>query len=213
MKQDLSEPVETFDAWAEVYDTQPNPLLALEERVLGSMMPDVRGLDVLDAGCGTGRWLERLADRSPRSLLGVDISPAMLLLAGIKLSQNCVLRPGSCTALPVSDTSCDLVLSSFVVSYLEDLEAFAREIDRVARPGASIFLSDMHPETEAFRGWKRAFKVKGAEMQISARGWGLQQITRAFQARGFKPVSLVEPAFGPEERQIFEDSGKLELYH
>jgi cytosine/adenosine deaminase-related metal-dependent hydrolase/ubiquinone/menaquinone biosynthesis C-methylase UbiE len=215
MKQDLSLPVEVeaFDTWAEVYDTQPNPLLALEERVLGSMMPDVRGLDVLDAGCGTGRWLQRLVDRSPRSLLGVDISPAMLLLAGIKLSQKCSLRNGSCTALPVSDTSCDMVLSSFVVSYLEDLEAFAREIDRVARPGATIFLTDMHPETEAFRGWKRAFKVKGAEMQISARGWDLQQITQAFQARGFKLVSLAEPAFGPEERQIFEESGKLELYH
>jgi cytosine/adenosine deaminase-related metal-dependent hydrolase/ubiquinone/menaquinone biosynthesis C-methylase UbiE len=215
MKQDLSLPVEVeaFDTWAEVYDTQPNPLLALEERVLGSMMPDVRGLDVLDAGCGTGRWLQRLVDRSPRSLLGVDISPAMLLLAGIKLSQKCSLRPGSCTALPVSDASCDMVLSSFVVSYLEDLDAFAREIDRVARPGATIFLTDMHPETEAFRGWKRAFKVNGAELQISVRGWGLRQIIQAFQTRGFKVVSLTEPAFGPEERQIFEASGKLELYH
>jgi cytosine/adenosine deaminase-related metal-dependent hydrolase len=106
-----------------------------------------------------------------------------------------------------------MVLSSFVVSYLEDLEAFAREIDRVARPGATIFLSDMHPETEAFRGWKRAFKVKGAQMQISAKGWGLRQITQAFQSRGFKLVSLTEPAFGPEERQIFEECGKLELYN
>jgi cytosine/adenosine deaminase-related metal-dependent hydrolase/ubiquinone/menaquinone biosynthesis C-methylase UbiE len=214
MKQDLSLPVEVeaFDTWAEVYDTQANPLLALEERVLGSMMPDVRGLDVLDAGCGTGRWLQRLVSRSPRSLLGVDISPAMLLLAGIKLSQKCSLRPGSCTALPVNDTSCDLVLSSFVVSYLEDLDDFAREIDRVARPGATIFLTDMHPETEAFRGWKRSFKVKGAEMQISARGWRIKQITQAFQARGFKLVSLAEPAFGPEEKQIFEESGKVELY-
>ena len=55
-----------------------------KQRVLGSMLPDVRGLDVLDAGCGTGRWLQQLADRSPRSLLGVDISPQMLLLAGFQ---------------------------------------------------------------------------------------------------------------------------------
>jgi ubiquinone/menaquinone biosynthesis C-methylase UbiE len=213
MKPDLSLPVEPFDEWAEVYDTQPNPLLALEERVLGSMMPEVRGLDVLDAGCGTGRWLQRLADRSPRSLLGVDISPAMLVLAGIKLGNNCDLRLGSCTDLPVSDTAADMVLSSFVVSYLEDLEAFAREIDRVARPGATIFLTDMHPETEASRGWKRSFKVKGADTQISARGWDLQQIIQAFQAREFTLVSLTEPAFGPEERQIFEECGKLESYH
>ena len=212
MKQDLSVAVEAFDAWAEVYDTQANPLLALEERVLGSMMPDVRGLDVLDAGCGTGRWLQRLVNRSPRSLVGVDISPAMLLLAGIKLSHNCSLRLGNCTALPIGDTACDIVLSSFVVSYLGDLEDFAREIDRVARPGATIFLADMHPETEAFRGWKRSFKAKGAETQIRARRWDLQHITQAFQSRGFKLVSLTEPAFGLEERHIFEECGKLDLY-
>src|ERR1700733_11145852 len=108
MKQSLSLAAETFDAWAEVYDTQPNPLLALEQRVLGLMLPDVRGLDVLDAGCGTGRWLQRLADRSVRSLIGVDISPEMLLLAAGKLASNCDLRLGSCTALPLSEAAVDL---------------------------------------------------------------------------------------------------------
>ncbi len=82
MNQLSCPPPEVFDTWAEVYDTQPNPLLSLEQRVLGPMLPDVRGLDVLDAGCGTGRWLHQFVDLSPRSLLGVDISPAMLLLAG-----------------------------------------------------------------------------------------------------------------------------------
>ena len=71
----------------------------------------------------------------------------------------------------------------------------------------------MHPETEAFRGWKRSFKAKGAETRIKSQGWGLQQITQAFQARGFKLVSLTEPAFGLEERRIFEECGKLDLYH
>jgi cytosine/adenosine deaminase-related metal-dependent hydrolase/ubiquinone/menaquinone biosynthesis C-methylase UbiE len=213
MNQSLSLPAEGFDAWAEVYDTQPNPLLALEQRVLDAVLPDVRGLDVLDAGCGTGRWLQHLVARNPRSLIGVDISPAMLLLAAIKLDHKCDLRLGSCTALPVSDTAADIVLSSFVVSYLEDLEAFALEMDRVARPGATIFVTDMHPETEAACDWKRSFKTNGSYTQISSRGWHLPQVTQAFQARGFKLVSLIEPLFASEERQIFEERGKLGLYH
>jgi cytosine/adenosine deaminase-related metal-dependent hydrolase/SAM-dependent methyltransferase len=173
------------------------------------MLPDVRGLDVLDAGCGTGRWLHQLSNRSPRRLFGVDISPAMLLLAAMKVDQRCDLRLGSCTAMPVSDCAADMVLSSFLVSYLNDLEAFAQEIDRVARPGATIFLTDMHPDTEASCNWKRSFQ---AGIQIRGRGWSLQEIRRAFQARGFRPLALIEPAFSLEEKQIFEQCGRLDLY-
>src|ERR1700733_7445849 len=132
MKQTSSFPAEAFDTWADVYDSQPNPLLALEQRLLGPMLPDVRGLDVLDAGCGTGRWLHQLAGQSPRSLLGADISSQMLLLAAAKLGHNCDLRLGSCTALPFNNGVADMVLSCFVISYVDDLETFAKEIDRVA---------------------------------------------------------------------------------
>ena len=67
-----------FNIWAKVYDEQPNPLLALEQRFLSRMLPDIAGLDVLDAGCGTGRWLQLLASHRPASLVGVDTSPEML---------------------------------------------------------------------------------------------------------------------------------------
>jgi len=205
-------PSEVFDNWAEVYDTQPNPLLSLEQRILGSRLGDVRGLDILDAGCGTGRWLRQLADRSPRSLIGVDISPAMLLLAGTKLDAICDLRLGSCAVLPAGDATTDMVLSSFVVSYLDDLDAFAQEVDRVARPGAALFLSDMHPDTEARCNWKRGFKASSPGSEVHGRRWSLEQITQAFKACGFKVISLTEPSFSNEERQIFEECGRLDLY-
>jgi cytosine/adenosine deaminase-related metal-dependent hydrolase/ubiquinone/menaquinone biosynthesis C-methylase UbiE len=198
-------PSEVFDRWAPSYDTQPNPLLALEQRVLLPRFGDVRGLDVLDAGCGTGRWLGQFAGRSPRSLVGVDISPVMLGLAASKLNHGCELLLGSCTALPVRDATADLVLSSFVVSYLDDVEGFAQEIDRVSRPGAMIFLTDMHPETEASLQWKRG-------TQLDGRGWPLSRIIQAFEDRGFTQVSLIEPAFGIPERQIFEECGREDLY-
>ena len=107
------------------------------------MLADVRGLDILDAGCGTGRWLEQLAERSPRSLLGVDISPAMLKWPPASWTTSCDLRLGSCTALPVRDASADMVLSSFVVSYLDDLESFAQR-DRSGCPPGSNYLSYRH---------------------------------------------------------------------
>jgi cytosine/adenosine deaminase-related metal-dependent hydrolase/ubiquinone/menaquinone biosynthesis C-methylase UbiE len=198
-------PSEVFDRWAPSYDARPNPLLALEQRVLLPRLGDVRGLDVLDAGCGTGRWLGQLAGRSPRSLVGVDISPVMLGLAASKLNHGCELLLGSCTALPVRDATADLVLSSFVVSYLDDVEGFAQEIDRVARPGAMIFLTDMHPETEASLQWKRG-------TQLDGRGWPLARIIQAFEARGFTLVSLTEPEFEIPERQVFEDCGREDLY-
>ena len=59
---------EGFSRWSEVYDDQPNPLLALEERFLAELLPDVRGLDVVDIGCGTGRWLARLASQGASQL-------------------------------------------------------------------------------------------------------------------------------------------------
>src|SRR3984885_5379614 len=212
MSQLSCPPSEVFDRWAPSYDAQPNPLLALEQRVLLPRLGDVRGLDILDAGCGTGRWLGQLAGRSPRSLTGVDISPVMLGLAASKLNHGCELLLGSCTALPVRDASADMVLSSFVVSYLDDLDSFACEIDRVARPGATVFLSDMHPDTEASLNWIRWSPAKDSGARIHGRGWPLQQITGAFEARGFRFVSLLEPMFGAEEREIFEACGRLDLY-
>jgi cytosine/adenosine deaminase-related metal-dependent hydrolase len=67
-----------FALWSQTYDESPNPLLALEERYLAPLFGDVSGKRVLDVGCGTGRWLEPLANLSPGRLTGIDFSPEML---------------------------------------------------------------------------------------------------------------------------------------
>ena len=67
-----------FSRWAQVYDAQSNPLLLLEERRAAPLLPPVRGGNVLDVGCGTGRWLTRLEALHPDSLTGIDCSMAML---------------------------------------------------------------------------------------------------------------------------------------
>jgi cytosine/adenosine deaminase-related metal-dependent hydrolase/ubiquinone/menaquinone biosynthesis C-methylase UbiE len=205
-------PSDVFDIWAQVYDEQPNPLLALEQRFLSQMFPDISGLDVLDIGCGTGRWLQLLASLRPASLVGVDTSPEMLQRASAKLGAKSTLHLGSCAALPVQNVTADIILASFVLSYLESIDTFARELHRVARPGANIFLADMHPDTAISCNWKRSFKANDMEESIQVRTRSLQQIIETFQSCGFELLTRIEPGFDSHEKPIFEQNGKLESY-
>jgi cytosine/adenosine deaminase-related metal-dependent hydrolase/ubiquinone/menaquinone biosynthesis C-methylase UbiE len=198
-----------FDMWAQVYGEQPNPLLALEQRFLSRMLPDVGGLDVLDAGCGTGRWLQFLAPHRPASLVGVDTSPEMLQHASAKLGTASTLCLGSCVALPVQNATADLVLASFVLSHLESVEVFARELHRVARPGATIFLTDAHPHAASSRNGKRSFKANATGEYLQTGSYSLQQIIDTFQSCGFELLTRIEPSVDSQEN-TFERNGKLE---
>ena len=202
-----------FDDWAEVYDTQPNPLLRLEQRTLPPLMPSIKGLDVLDIGCGTGRWMKHFERLAPSSLTGTDVSGAMLKRARVALAPTTVLHLSDSTTVPVADASTDLVLASFVLSYLADLELFAEECVRILRPGGHILLSDMHPVTAAERNWVRSFRVGGKRVELSTNPLSTTEIIAAFRSRGFQLLTLNEPSFAEPERHLFEQTDKLAEYH
>jgi cytosine/adenosine deaminase-related metal-dependent hydrolase/ubiquinone/menaquinone biosynthesis C-methylase UbiE len=198
-----------FDLWASVYDQQQNPLLQLEHRYLQRILPSVKSLDVLDVGCGTGRWLHTLATQSPHSLTGIDSSPQMLSHAAAKLGNSAIVHLGDCTALPVPPRSTDLLLASFVLSYVSDLEAFAFECSRVCRPGASLFLTDMHPVTQLSQNWKRSFQLGHTAIDVTAQIHLLHNIIDAFRTHSFDLVTLLEPLFGLAEHETLRDHGKV----
>ena len=215
-KSDRSEQAQrntrAFDALAESYDTQINPLLTLEKRYLQQMLPKVAGLNVLDAGCGSGRWLDRLAFLRARSLTGIDPSAEMLQAAGRKQIPIADLIQCACEKMPLPGESFDLILSSFVMSYVEDLSCAAKEIDRVARKGCNLFLTDMHPETQKQLGWKRTFQLATNKLEIETFGHDLVKLTSVFQDLGWKVCAAIEPRFGDPERQLFEAAGRLKNF-
>jgi len=135
-----------YDRWAASYDDEGNPLLALEEPEVDRALGDVAGLDVLDAGTGTGRHALRLAARGAR-VVAVDFSDQMLAKARAKRGADLVrfenhdlTRP-----LPYVDASFDRVLSALVLEHVPDVAGFLRELGRVTRPEGSIVVTAMHP--------------------------------------------------------------------
>jgi ubiquinone/menaquinone biosynthesis C-methylase UbiE len=93
---------EGYRLGAHRYDTEANPILSLERRFLEPLLPHPTGLDVVDLGCGTGRWLEILKAGAPRSLLGVDPSREMLWQAQRKLKNAARLLRAEGAAAPLA---------------------------------------------------------------------------------------------------------------
>lgn len=157
-------PSEAYALWAASYPAHAhNPVMQAEERAMLGLMPvTLQGRTVLDAGCGSGRYILHALRRGAASITGVDLSPEMLERADAELRDErngtpIELLQGSVTALPVPDGWADLTVCGLVVGHLEDLRASLAELCRATRPGGRVLCSDVHPIGHAL-GWVRDFK-------------------------------------------------------
>jgi ubiquinone/menaquinone biosynthesis C-methylase UbiE len=200
-----------YDLWAASYDRDPNPLLALEERALQPLLPDLRGKKVLDVACGTGRWLERLLGAGADSGAGADFSSAMLRAGSSKTWLRGRLARADCFALPFQSDVADLLVCSFALGHIGDLASVAREFARVTKAGADVFLTDLHPEGYA-RGWRTGFSYRNESLEIGVSLHSLREVRKAFGSRGFELVRSIEPCLDEPERLIFEQAGRVNLF-
>lgn len=196
--------LEGHRVWAESYDRAPNPVLALERRVLSQLLGAVEGRRAVDVACGTGHWAAYLATRGAHSW-GVDYCAEMLMRAPGVLSGCLVLA--NAEDLPFADESADLVICGFALGYFADAGRALREMARIAAPGASVVLSDIHPEAIA-RGWTRSFRAASGRYEMEHFAHTSRGIYRHAEAAGLAMEAEHNLRFGEQERPIFEQAGK-----
>jgi malonyl-CoA O-methyltransferase len=196
-------PLEGYKDWSAVYDDAPNPLLALESRVLREVLPKVRGRRILDAGCGTGRWMKSLA-REGAKVWGVDFCEDMIAKAAAKqgLHNRCVIADIS--SLPFGNDSFDFALCSFTLTYTPNLHQSMGELSRVA---PSVIVADLHPEAMR-HGWKRSFRLNGQTWEVDYYPYEAAHLDAAARDAGLKLRRRLEAAFDEPEREIFRIGGK-----
>jgi len=107
---------------------------------------------VLDLGAGTGHATRELKRKFPKALVvASDIAPGMLVRAK---AQSRWLRRfervrADAYALPFRNHAFDLVFSSLMLQWCDDLDAVFAEISRVLAPGGLLLFSTFGPGTLA----------------------------------------------------------------
>jgi ubiquinone/menaquinone biosynthesis C-methylase UbiE len=96
---------------------------------------------VLEAGCGTGRLLNRLAPVAVQAV-GADLSRGML---GTARGRGLAVVQADLGALPFPDGAFDLVYSFKVLAHVPHIEDALRELARVVRPGGRLLLEFYNP--------------------------------------------------------------------
>jgi malonyl-CoA O-methyltransferase len=104
---------------------------------------------VLDLGCGTGHAAATLAARWPRArVLAFDVAPGMLREAGLRDDASRFVRVcADAEWLPLPDSSIDLLFSSLMLPWCEDLDAVFAEFARVLRPRGLVTFATFGPDT------------------------------------------------------------------
>ena len=203
--------VNDYEGFARSYarNSESNPMNALYERpAIMALAGDVRGLRVLDAGCGPGIQAAELIGRGA-SVTGVDQSAGLLDIARARLGPQVPLHQADLSRpLAFPDEAFDLILSSLVMHYLAEWEPTLHEFRRVLGPRGRVVLSTHHPfmdlrvsGSDDYFGaytWTEEWARDGQTMSMRFWHRPLRAMLAAFDAAGFGVEAITEPEPLPE---------------
>jgi SAM-dependent methyltransferase len=116
-------------------------LLSVHERIFdwyfeGPRPMTWKGLEVLDAGCGMGRWLH-FARRAGAEIVGMDVSPA-IDVAAAREGDAADFVQADLRFPPFAPESFDLVYCLGVLHHLEQPLVGVRALAKLVRPGGEL---------------------------------------------------------------------------
>ena len=180
-----------------------------ERPSLQALIGDIKGLKVLDLGCGSGIYAQYLLDKGASSVTCIDASSEMLAMVDSTLGGRVhAYQQDLALGLPNEKTqSADVVICPLMLHYLADVTAFFAEVYRVLKPGGYMVFSTHHPCAKSeMRHAKNYFETQmvierwntvGTPVEVSFYRRSLTCIMQAITQNGLLVSALSEGQVDP----------------
>ena len=163
---------------------------------------DVSGQDVIDLGCGEGRFSRMLAERGG-NVTGLDLCERFVEYAAANRTgdeRHVLGDMENLVAFP--DGSFDAAVSYITLVDVPDLRRATAEAFRVLRPGGRFVVCNLHPMVSASAGWikhgdvKLHFKLDDYFAEGSrVFGWSGRRFTNLHRTLSSYVTSFLEAGF------------------
>jgi SAM-dependent methyltransferase len=146
MAQNIYDNPEFFEGYSRLSRSVEGLDGAAEWPALKALVPELRGLRVVDLGCGFGWFCRWARQQGAATVLGIDVSEKMIARARATTTDAAItyLR-ADVEGAELPHAAFDLAYSSLALHYVEDLGGLLAKVHRGLAPGGQLVFSVEHP--------------------------------------------------------------------
>lgn len=156
-----------------------------------SLLPAVRGKEVLEVGCGNGVqaiYLDR--KYSPGHIIAIDLNEGNIDIARIEADNNGVERvdfsiDDAHSLDSIKDNSVDILINIESAFHYPDKARFLNQVHRVLKPGGTFVIADILTRKSRSSGLIKRWKGN-----MSLHHWPLSRYIQEFPVANFHNISV-----------------------
>lgn len=141
-KSNVYKSKEGYNLYASNYDQTSKFLDTFEKDFLLTILSKIKVVKALDLGCGTGRLIPTLK-KSATKVTAADVSEEMLRIVKQKFPEV-ETSLANVNDLPFNEGYFDLVVASFLIVHVRDLEIAFDQIYRVLKDGGIFIVTNIN---------------------------------------------------------------------
>jgi SAM-dependent methyltransferase len=146
MSQNIYDDPGFFDAYSRLPRSVAGLARAPEWPALRALFPDMRGLKVIDLGCGYGWFCRWAREGGTAQVLGIDVSEKMLARARSDTADTAIVYVrADMERFALREASFDLAYSSLALHYVVNLEGLLAAVKGALVAGGQLVFSVEHP--------------------------------------------------------------------